>query len=326
MKLHVLTMLVVVLVFASACEGSASIAPEPEQANTLKVVQVSATALDASAEFWSEAPTLELPMVAALEGNPDGPNVTLQAVHDGESLTIRAEWADATESVLKNSWTWDGSEFSKSEDEDRLMFAWPIGNNAEFATQGCAAACHNMADDPGEWWMGSESADVRYDAWQWKAARTNPAGYVDDKWWSILEDAADTGSSRHGDAKESGGYANNRNDEQTGPLYMGNADPSTKFILAGEEVDIDVSALSAGDVIAGYVLSHPVGSRGDVSTIGEWQDGKWIMVLQRALDTGNDDDAVFTPGKPIPFGISVVDNGGGVDHAVAPDVITLEWE
>jgi len=324
-----LFMIILCILLIAACspaDGGADSPAAESEPNTLTAIEVSEAALDASADFWSNAPKLDVPMLAAYEENPDGPTVTIQAVHDADHLTIRAEWADATESIWKNAWNWDGSEFSKSDDEDRLMFTWPIGNNAEFASKGCTVACHNMADDPREWWMGSDSEDVRYDAWQWKAARTNPAGYVDDKWWSVLEDAADTKSSRHSDVKESGGYANNRNEDRTGPLYVSSTGLDAKFILAGEEVDIDLDVLEAGAVIPGYILAPAIGSRGDVATIGQWADGKWIMVLQRALDTGNDGDTVFTPGKPLPFGMSVVDNGGGLEHAVAKEVLTLNWE
>jgi len=46
----------------------------------------------------------------------------------------------------------------------------------------------------------------------------------------------------------------------------------------------------------------------------------------RALDTGHDDDVVFTPPKPYPLGLSVTNNGGGLEHTNAPDVLTLEWQ
>jgi hypothetical protein len=46
----------------------------------------------------------------------------------------------------------------------------------------------------------------------------------------------------------------------------------------------------------------------------------------RPLDTGHDDDVVFTPPKSYPFGLSITDNGGGTDHTNAPDVLTLEWQ
>jgi hypothetical protein len=50
------------------------------------------------------------------------------------------------------------------------------------------------------------------------------------------------------------------------------------------------------------------------------------LVIRRLLNTGHDDDAVFIAPKPMPFGVSVVDEGGGLDHTIGPDVLTLEWE
>ena len=63
------------------------------QSNTLTVVQVDDAVLDAAASYWADAPKLAVPMVAAKEGNPDGPTVTLQAAHDDTYLTMRAEWS-----------------------------------------------------------------------------------------------------------------------------------------------------------------------------------------------------------------------------------------
>ena len=31
------------------------------------------------------------------------------------------------------------------------------------------------------------------------------------------------------------------------------------------------------------------------------------------------------PPRPVPFGVSLIDDGGGLDHTNAPDVITLDW-
>lgn len=306
--------------------GPAPAAPPAAKPNTLTAIKVDAAPLDANANVWANAPRLEVAAKAAKEGNPDGPAVVLQAVYDNESIAIRAEWADPTESILKNAWTWDGTAFKKSSDEDRLMFAWPIGNNAEFASKGCGAACHNTDPDPEKWWMGSTSADVRYDNWHWKSTRTHPAGYADDQWWNILEDPNNPSSSRRNDAKESGGYADNVNDAKTGPKFMSSKGVDVKFIFKGEEVELDTTKLSPGAVIPGYILSKAVGSRGDVEASGAWADGKWVVVMKRALNTGYEDDATFTPPKPVPFGLAVVDNGGGLEHAVVPDVLTLEWK
>lgn len=326
-KNHVLivVMAAILSVFLAACGGSSSAAPQAK-ANTLTAVKTDSATLDANAGYWANAPKLEVATKAAKEGNPDGPAVILQAAYDANSIVVRAEWADATESVLKNAWTWDGSAFTKSGDEDRIMFAWPIGNNAEFASKGCAAACHNTSDNPDEWWMGSDKAEVRYDNWHWKAARTNPVGYADDQWWNTLEDPTDVESSRRSDAKDSGGYKDNVNEEKTGPIFMSSKGSDVQFIMGGEEVDLDTTALKTGAIIPGFVLAKPVGSRGDVEANGIWADGKWVVVIKRPLNTGHDDDVVFTPSKPMPFGLSIVDNGGGVNHTVVPDVLTLDWK
>lgn len=339
--LTVLPPIVIIGALLTACAGAAPApttggqtgaaeqaptAPPATKPNTLTAIKVDTAPLDANAGVWANAPRLEMATKAAKEGNPDGPTVVLQAVYDNENIVFRAEWADPTESILKNAWAWDGTAFKKSGDEDRLMIAWPIGNNAEFASKGCGAACHNTDPDPEKWWMGSESADVRYDNWHWKSTRTNPAGYADDQWWNTLEDPNKPDSSRRNDAKESGGYADNVNEDKTGPKFMSSKGVDVKFIFKGEEIELDTSKLSAGAVIPGYILSKAVGSRGDVEAAGTWADGKWVVVMKRALNTGHEDDAVFTPPKPLPFGLAVVDNGGGVDHAVAPDVLTLEWK
>lgn len=336
-KLVMGVLLIFSLLFLAACSngeatqsgsGAASSgeAPAASKPNTLTAVSVDEVGLDASAGFWGKAPKLTVSTEAAREGEPNGPDVSLQAAYDKNSLVIRAEWSDATESVLKSAWTYDGSAFSKSGNEDRLMFAFPIGNNAEFSTKGCAAACHNQADNEDEWWMGSESADVLYDAWHWKAARTHPVGQADDKWWGTQEDPTDVESSRHGDAKESGGQTKNVNEAGDGPAFMHGSDLKSAFIFLGEEVEIETSKLEESAVVPGYIVEQLVGSRGDISAQGVWEGDKWVVVFMRDLDTTHDDDIAFTPPKPVSFGMSVIDDGGGLDHANAPDVLTLEWE
>lgn len=296
------------------------------KANTITAIKVDAVSPDSAAAHWADAPTLTVPTKSPLEGVADGPAVSIQAVYDDKSLAMRFEWVDATESLLKNAWKWDGTAFTKSGDEDRVQLLWPIQNIPDFASKGCAAACHNMDADKEKWWMGTESADLRYDLWHWKSARTNQVGQSDDQWVGVLADPANVESSRYGDAKESGGYKDNLNEAGDGPAFMHGKDAAAQFILAGEEVAIDTAALTNGAIIPGFVIAPAVGSRGDVTANGVWQDGKWTVVLVRALDTGHEDDVTFTPPKAYPFGLSVTDDGGGMDHTNAPDVLTLEWQ
>ena len=60
------------------------------------------------------------------------------------------------------------------------------------------------------------------------------------------KDPTDPESSRHGDAKESGGQTANANEAGDGPLFMSGSDLNSPFILAGEEVEIDTSKLGNG--------------------------------------------------------------------------------
>jgi ubiquinol-cytochrome c reductase cytochrome b subunit len=309
---------------------SAALAPLSDEPNTLTAIQAGAVTLDSNAEFWANAPRLEVATQgakAALSGSDQktGPVVTVQAAYDANTLVIRIEWPDPTESILRSAWNWDGSRFVKRGNEDQVVFLWPLGNNPEFSTKGCAAACHQATADE-DWWMGSESDSIRYDVWQWLAARTNPVGQADDEWWGPLTDPNNPDSSRHGDAAESGGYQDNLATDKRGPAFMHQADLSTPFILAGQEAPVDTSRLSPNTIVPGYILAPFTGSRGDVSGQGTWVEGKWVVVLQRVLDTGYDDDAVFIPGKRLPFGLAVMDNKNGINHTVAPEVLILEWQ
>lgn len=292
---------------------------------TLTAMSVDEAVLDMDADFWAEAPVLEVPTEGVEEGDPPGPTITVQAVYDRNYILIRAEWADPTASVLKDAWTWDGEGFAWGGGEDRLMIHWPIGNNPDFASKGCTALCHNDAEDKDTWWMGSESEDVVYDQWHWKSTRSNPVGQADDKWVGTQEDPSDPESAHHGDERTGGGERRNINEEGTGPAFINGEDLSSPFIFAGQETPIDISLLEAEDVIPAYVLAPSEGSRGDIEALGVWSDGRWVVLLRRALSTGHSDDVMFTPPKSVPFGIAVVDNGGGYDHFVAPDVLTLAW-
>lgn len=311
---------------ASSGGNAPAAAPVAANTNTVTAIKIDSVSLDAAASYWADAPVLTVPTVGNSEGKPDGSDVSIQAVYDDQNFAMRFEWADEDESISKNLWTWDGAAFSKSGDEDRIQLLWAIENNPDFAAKGCAAACHNMDPDREKWWMGTDTPDLRYDLWHWKSTRTNLVGQSDDQWVSDLADPADVESPRRGDAKEGGGYKDNLNEAGDGPAFVHPTDPNAPFIPMGEELAIDTSQLANGAVIPGFLLAPAVGSRGDIAANGVWADGKWTVVLMRPLDTGHDDDVIFTPPKAYPFGLSITNNGGGTDHTNAPDVLTLTWQ
>ncbi|NNJ09867.1 hypothetical protein EKD04_005965 [Chloroflexales bacterium ZM16-3] len=330
-RLLLVETLAIVLAFVVAACGASGSTPAAAPAakpNTLTAVKVDATTLDAAAAYWAQAPKLDVATITALPDKPGGPTVTLQAAYDGQYIVIRSEWADPTDSLHRNTWTWDGTAFTRTGQEDFLSFIWPIGNNAAFASKGCTATCHNTSTNQEEWWMGSDSADVRYDGWFWMSARTNPVGYTNDMGWINLVDPTSMGSPRVTDTTDSGGFVSNTDGakENPVPLFMSGTDLKSLILLDSDKVAFDQAKLSAGDTVPGYVLSKPTGSVADVETNGVWADGKWVVVQRRLLNTGNSDDAVLTVSKPTPFGIAVADNAGDADHKVSQEVLTLEWK
>jgi hypothetical protein len=296
--------------------------------DTLIAVKVRQVTLDAAAAEWTKAPELVvLTKEVARQSAPPGPTLRLRALYDEQSIAIRVEWPDASQSIYKNAWTWDGTTFSKSgDDEDRLMFHFPMTNDPGFSSKGCAAICHNQDDSPERWYMAADSPEFRYDQWHWKSTRTNPIGQADDKWLGVQKNRADTESAHYADAQEGGGESRNQNERGNGPAFINGIDANSPYILAGQEVPLEMTTLQAGTLIPGYILSPLLGSRGDVRARGIWEDGVWVVVLLRALNTGHEDDVAFTPPKPLPFGLAVIDNGGGYDHAVVENVLTLEWK
>lgn len=294
--------------------------------NTLTAIKVDATSLDGAADYWAKAPTVAVDTKSTKEGGPDGPTVTMQAAQDGQNIALRLEWPDTTDSALNKAWVWDGTAFTRSEDlGDRMGVLFPMGNDPEFASKGCAAGCHNTDTDPEKWWMGSESADVRYDLWQWTAAGSNPVDQAQDEWMGAQTDPTDMESATNGDALTSGGSLSNVNKAKDGPVYMG-SDLAATAIITGQQVAIDTSKLAKGAVIPASVLAPWVGSRGDVAAKGVWADGKWVVVLRRALETGNDDDVVLMPPKPYPLGVAVFDHTDLVGHTTSADPVTLKWQ
>lgn len=322
-----LTLMVVTGAFLGlACGGGG------ESAETLVAKKASPASLNGDDPAWSKA-SATVVKTAVIEGSkaPAPVDVTVRALYSATDVWFRFEWADATQSEAR-VWEFDGTAWKSTGNEDRLGLYWGITPVERFQTRGCAALCHSPEADPiDKWYMITPNTEERADNWHWKAARTNPIGQSDDKYLiGTLTNPKDVESANKGDAKEKGGYADNKAATGTGPGLM--LDPAKKaslggpFILVTEAVTLDASKFKAGDKLPREVLAPWTGSRGDLETKGVWAGGKWVVVIHRKLDTGTDDDVKFIPGKTYPFGLAVFDNIGAVNHTVSQDVYTLKFK
>lgn len=328
---------VVAMAFAAALTISVTPSVLAQGDSTLTAVRVDAGTMDPFADLWASAPVLEvaleldteagdLPVVAGYTF-PAVELVSLQAVYTDEEIFVLSIWPDDTMNTTRRDWTFDGTAWSQNRlDEDRLSFMFNITGNRQFDALGCGAACHSATDDlPAYMGFPADSTDA-VDMWHWKGSRTSPAGWADDQWAGAYVAEEETG--RASDSRESGGYSDNINETRDAPafVYAEGALPGSP-LLRDEAVAFDAAmTFPAGYTVPGYIISRPVGSRGDVASYAVFtrdQDGRgwWYVVMARSLNTGNPEDAVFTLNSSSTFGVAIFNNGGNALHTVSERLV-----
>lgn len=256
-------------------------------------------------DVWNDAQ-----MISTYKG------VELKAIYDDNNIYFLAQWEDGhnlytgsaapSHSVKKKWWTNQNGEWSQSGNEDRFGFMFDAGD-ANGAT--CAKMCHSTGEH--------KTADGNVDVWHWKAARTNPIGVTDDKWWST--------SGRGSDSKTISAYSDNKSSDGNYPLYSGPiTDNSFIIIPEGSTIDSLETNIINTNEYPGYILNaNADGSRfADVMSKGIFDpaSGKWTLEFKRAFDTGNSDDVVFTNNSEVKFTTATFDNTGGGHASQGIDV------
>jgi len=208
-------------------------------------------------------------------------DVTLKAVATGDTVYFLASYPDPEENSLHKPWVWDDKlEAYKlgRQREDAFVFKW--------AMQPINADLSNFSDE-----------DYTADVWYWKAHRTNPAGFADDKHHVL-------GATSAPKAKELSSKTGKKRFLQR----LGDTGTSTtKKRMLLEKL---------GEIEPQYEIRQPSGSRADVLAKGAWKGGFWTIEFARKLDTGHSDDVVFQGPGPFPFGVSVF---GLYGNALAPN-------
>ena len=263
--------------------------------------------------------------------------VALQAAYDSKNVYILGVWTDLSgdQSLAKDQWEFDGSSWSRpgGRNEDRIALMFDI-NTTDWGTggAGCALYCH-VAEQPGAGGrMRTNNAGETLDMWHWKAARSNPLGFADDKhviWADGFNDS--TTKTRKGDDGSSVD-SNNKNGAGTLPAFMAESDPGANatFLInlpqgSARAVPFDPNAShQAGDNIAGHVLQAAHGSRAGLKAIGSFDSttGAWTVILSRTQtsDTPTQDVQFDLSNAANLYGFSaaIFDNAGGNPTTMAP--------
>jgi hypothetical protein len=237
---------------------------------------------------------------------PQPVEVDIRAFYTDQDLYLRLSWPDATRDQSMMDWRFDGKQWQNSGAlEDGFGLAWDAEGSFQRFT--CSYACHInnfgvarstfIANNK----MRLAEGDPRWlDLWNWKAARTARLGFADD---------------RYLDAEGMRG-------DVAGEIFQPNSkvalDPAGQEVFAEDDQPLyDAERAPApegfhppGSTAPGYLVERPVGNRADVSALSRYEDGRWIVVLRRALDTGDPHDVIFIPGDRVgvSFGLSLMDH------------------
>jgi hypothetical protein len=305
----------------------------PIRAHTLVITAgyVEKAPKDLDDPVWSMANAVQLLVEGRENSERVNGTVTARAIYSNDKLYFLFKWKDPTKSVVKRSWRFDGKKWYHLEgNEDRIALLFEITRINRFATRGCAVTCHSPADLPRDQWKFATGTDAeKGDLWHWKAARSAPFKYADDAWLTLAGNP--TGSYREtGRRKDSGtgGDVKNQTADGSRPIYMqdSNKKPSVPGTLLMEEATeiSDYSQFKVGDIIPFRLPNRPSGSRFDVKAISRYENGEWMVMLYRNLDTGHEDDVIFNPMKNYSFALAVFDDSGS-EHSKATEPMTLRF-
>ncbi len=239
---------------------------DPDAGREVSAVRVSeAPSVDGKAEdsCWAEAPEFVTRDPLA------GIDIRLRAVYTDESIYLLAVFPDATENRSHKAMRWSAEKnaYETGPDrEDTFVVKW------------------NMEPFPVDLTIDSDEA-YKADIWYWKAHRTDPAGYADDKYQ--LHDATPMAEAT---------AVLSRSGRPFHLFRSGDGGSAAYQVLVYDTYE--------GDRVPKYRIQAPRGSRADVRARGAWHQGVWTVEFGRSLDTGQGDDLSLAPGGRYLFGVS----------------------
>jgi len=212
-------------------------------------------------------------------------NHNLKCLYDDARIYIKASYSDTTQSRTHKTGVWNqeaGLYDHGTDREDTLVLKW------------------NMDDNKGDL---SLSSDIPYkaDIWYWKAYRTDPMGYADDK--SQVYSYERLKKSKKRISKRGNRFFLVRRGDKGQSAY--------KPIIHITHFHDEVSS---------YSHRNPSGSRADIKAKGRWSKNKWTIEFSRLLDTGNADDVRFRTNRQYQLGVSRYEIAGtrGIDNSNNP--------
>ena len=276
----------------------------------------------------------------------DGPEISIRSVHTDKEIFFLFVWEDKDDSFSQKMWEYDGSKWGLKQevrfegeegweaDSDRMVFQWVINESIPaFMEKGCKKICHSPEKEDK---MYTDTASERMDIWHWNSSTTNPLGYADDQYLDNqnLTKAKEKDKNKRiniahrSDDGGRGTWEYQRNDAGGKPKFI-SSKKGSNFIIAGSSSPFSGSP-KKGDLVPGYVLSKPKGSRGDIAAKGIYiaDDFLWTLEMKRSLVTSDKkNDVQFDDlKKHYYFGLAVWDNDELYNHTRVKKPMKLEFK
>ncbi len=312
-------------------DAGASATPSADTVIAPKVAPGAIT-MDGKISDWNTANLSTVKTINQSGTGLSAKDVTVGAAYDDQYVYMIVQWDDATKNNYKNQWTYDGTKWTMTgENEDRLFVGFPITDNEgnyKDGGKGCMASCHLLMAGtaaPGEGsMMAMNHAGDKLDMWHWQATRSAPARIAQDKYWQ--KEGWVAGAPENGRISDAGmnAYITNQFGGSeygtsgltlgTTPMYVPLNGPflatgtSTTRVVSADRVLWASDAISyaewilsggapaAGDVVPGYVTRLPNGSFADVYAEAKHDGTKWTVEMRRLRNTGDGNDHQFVSG------------------------------
>lgn len=231
---------------------------------------------------WELASPLTVTVREAI-GGADPRNVIMRALYTDEEFFVLAEWPDTTLSDMRDPYIWNAEtkQYERpSKPDDQFAIEFPIDGDFEVS-------------------MLTTDNEYTADVWHWKAGRSNPRGFADDKRHLIRKNPVD-GAKEYALGGRATVYIARPMDEGT-PAYVRKEKP----------------AVFETDVVDSFKSQEASGSVADVRAKGVHNGSGWTLELARKFDTGHDDDAVIHKDKDNRFAIAILDDELYWRHSVS---------
>jgi hypothetical protein len=237
---------------------------------------------------------------------PEPIAIDMRAFYTDKHLYLRLNWPDPTKNENMRGWEFDGEKWlSLGEFEDGFGIIWDIERKYPDFT--CSYACH--LDDfgvSGQSFRGHNRMKLskegpQLDLWNWKAGRTGHLSFADDRF--IDKDGIHP--DLPGELFRPNSLQHSLQNKNTEVFADGDR---PLYDFDGKTIESSIQTIFSR--APGYLTDQPIGDRADVVARSFWQNGRWTVILQRALNTGSPRDAQFSSDEnsAISFGVSLMDN------------------